>query len=279
MPLFCTQPNETVRRQLRFRDVDGLAFAAANGKLDDRKLLATYIPHRLGPLLELMQLYAGGRMPRPVNWLVLDGVGPLVGALEQQEETWISGSQRHVAFIGAARRGRSADSRFTGFLMKAKRAGHEVAGLPAIVSGQLVAAMQELENNIHEHANAPETGIVAYRAEPGAFEFVVADRGIGMLRSLRNYGQHAELLDEGQALEAALTDGVSRHGPGNNRGYGFRPIFTGLLNLQGELRFRSGDHAVTMDGTSPAIATSRTTQKATIDGFFASVTCHATSPH
>ena len=78
-----------------------------------------------------------------------------------------------------------------------------------------------------------------------------------------------------KALEAALTDGVSRYGPNRNRGHGFRPIFTGLVNLHGELRFRSGDHAITMDGTSPALATSRISQKAPIDGFFASVRCHA----
>ena len=198
-----------------------------------------------------------------------------VRALEQKEESWVSARQRHIGYIGAARRGRDADIRFTSFLMNAKRAGHEVAGLPVTVSGQLVAAMEELENNIHEHAGAPETGILAYRAEPGAFEFVVADRGIGILRSLRRYTGYVALQDEGRALEAALTDGVSRYGPHSNHGHGFRPIFTGLVNLHGDLRFRSGDHAVTMDGTSPAIATSRTTQKATIDGFFASVRCHA----
>ena len=40
-----------VRKQLLFRDVDGLAFAAARGKLDPRKLPAAYTPQRLGPLL------------------------------------------------------------------------------------------------------------------------------------------------------------------------------------------------------------------------------------
>ncbi len=159
--------------------------------------------------------------------------------------------------------------------MKAKRAGQDVSGLSAAVSGQLVAAMEELENNIHEHADAPDTGIIAHRAEPGAFEFVVADRGIGVLRSLRRCAAYAALPDEGKALEAALTDGVSRHGPDSNHGHGFRPIFTGLLNLHGELRFRSGDHTITMDGTSPTLAVSRITQRVPMDGFFASVRCHA----
>lgn len=264
-----------VRKQLLFRDVDGLAFAAAHGNLEDTKLPATYVPHRLGPLLELMQLYAGGRLPRPRKWLVLDGAAPFICALEQAKGSWVSSTQRHSGFIRATRRGAYADSRFTGFLMNAKRAGREVACLPAAASGQLVAAMEELESNIHEHADAPETGILAYRAEPGAFEFVVADRGMGILHSLRRNAAYACLPDEGEALEAALTDGVSRYGPNSNRGYGFRSIFTGLTNLHGELRFRSGDHAITMDGTSPALATSRISQKAPLDGFFASVRCHA----
>ena len=261
------------RKQLLFSDVDGLAFAATHGKLEEVKLPAIYVPHRLGPLLELMQLFAGGRLPRPGKWLVLNGAAPLVGALEQASESWVSPIQRHIGFIRAARLGPDGDGRLTGFLMNAKRAGREVAGLTAAVSGQLVAAMAELENNIHEHADAPETGILAYRAEPGAFEFVVADRGVGILRSLRRCAAHAGLTDEGKALEAALTDGVSRHGPNSNHGHGFRPIFTGLVSLHGELRFRSGDHAITMDGTSPALTTSRITQKASIDGFFASVRC------
>ena len=175
------------------------------------KLPAIYVPHWLGPLLELMQLFAGGRVPRPGDWLVLNGVAPLIGALEQAAESWVSPAQRHVGFIRAARLGPEGDNRLTG--VNAKRAGRDVAGLTAAVSGQLVAAMAELENNIHEHAGAPETGILAYRAEPGAFEFIVADRGIGILRSLRSCAAHAALMDEGEALEAALTDGVSCHGP------------------------------------------------------------------
>lgn len=262
------------RKQLLFSDVDGLAFAAARGKFDETKLTGTYVPQRLGPLLELRHFSAGGSMPRPGTWLALDGAAPMIAALNQNRESWTAPHNHHAGFIRAVRREPDGDSRMTGFLMKAKRAGQDVSGLSPAVSGQLVAAMQELENNIHEHAYAPETGILAYRAEPGAFEFVVADRGIGVLRSLRRCEAYAALPDEGKALQAALTDGVSRHGPNSNHGHGFRPIFTGLTNLHGELRFRSGDHAITMDGTNPTLTTARITQKAPIDGFFASARCH-----
>ena len=135
--------------------------------------------------------------------------------------------------------------------------------------------MRELESNVHEHAEAPDSGVIAYRAEAGAFEFVVADRGIGVLESLRSSGEYEYLRDEGTALRAALTEGVSRHGRDVGRGLGFRPMFRGLVDLYGELRFRSGDHAMTMDGVGPDVATARIAQKARMPGFFASVRCHA----
>lgn len=261
------------QKPLQFGDVDGLAFAAARGRPRGSNLSATYVPQRLGPLIELLHLSAGGRVPHPGKWLEPKGAAPFAAALEQGGEFWVSPESQRMGFIRAARCGPDADSRLTGFLMNAKRAGRNVSGLPATVSGQLVAAMEELENNIHEHADAAETGIITYLAEPGAFEFVVADRGVGILRSLGRCTAYATLPDEGRALEAALTDGVSRHGPNNRRGHGFRPIFTGLVNLHGELRFRSGDHAITMDGTSPDLTTARIAQKAPIDGFFACVRC------
>ena len=49
---------------------------------------------------------------------------------------------------------------------------------------------------------------------------------------------------------------------------------TYLVNLHGELRFCSGYHAITMEGTSPDLTTARISQKAPIDCFFASVRCH-----
>ena len=85
-------------------------------------------------------------------------------------------------------------------LMRAKQAGQRVSGLSAQVCAQLAAAMGELESNVHEHAESPETGVVAYRAEAGTFEFVVSDQGVGILESLRSNAEYARLADEGVAL-------------------------------------------------------------------------------
>ena len=64
---------------------------------------------------------------------------------------------------------------------------------------------------------------------------------------------------------------ISRFGPNSKRGRGFQPIFFGLMNLHG--RFRSGDYALLMDGTSPQLATAQLAQKPSISGFLASVRC------
>lgn len=102
--------------------------------------------------------------------------------------------------------------------------------------------------------SAPETRVLAFRAQRGVFKFVVADRGIGRLASLRSCPEYAELQDHGKALETALADGASRHGSQSGHGHGFREMFTGLMNLQAAPRFRSGDQALLMDGTNPALA-------------------------
>lgn len=102
---------------------------------------------------------------------------------------------------------------------------------------------------------------------------LAAGHGAGLLSSLRPCPAYAGLPDHGTALEAALTDGVARHRAGTCRGHGFRPILVGLVNRSGTLRFRSGDHALTIDGTSPNLTTARIAQKPAIRGFFASVRC------
>jgi hypothetical protein len=159
--------------------------------------------------------------------------------------------------------------------MDAQRAALNVAGLPGTTPGQMAAAMRELENNIHEHSQSAATGLLAFRAARGVFEFVAADRGIGVLTSLQQCPLHRTIQDHGKALQAALTDGTSRFGAESGHGYGFRPIFTGLANLRGFLRFRSGDHALTIDGTSPSLTRAQLAQKPAIDGFFASIRCQA----
>jgi hypothetical protein len=148
-----------------------------------------------------------------------------------------------------------------------------VAGFSRDVAAQLVGAIGEMQSNIYEHSQASRTGIVAFQATRGAFEFVVCDRGIGVLNSLKACPNYADLTDYGQALRLTLSEGISRYGPQSGRGLGFRPLFTGLANLNGALRFRSGDYALTIEGQNPGVIPAKLWQKPMIEGFFASVVC------
>jgi hypothetical protein len=137
----------------------------------------------------------------------------------------------------------------------------------------MVAALGEFRSNIMEHSTAAATGILAYRSTPGMFEFVSSDRGMGLLATLREAPEYTTLSDDGEALRLALTDGASRFGFQQGRGYGFRPLFTGLANRKAALRFRTGSGALTIDGTTPSLAHAQVGRKAKIGGVFISATC------
>jgi hypothetical protein len=264
-------------RPLTFAAVDELGFAAGRGLLDENHLLSGYAPRRLGPLLELISLADAGLLPATVltTSLAANGASPFIEAIRNNREHWLSPENRRMGFIKTVRSGTDHNTMLTSFLMDAQRAARDVARLPGTTPGQMAAAMEELENNIHEHSDADATGILAFRAARGEFEFVVADRGIGVLSSLRKCSLYASLTDHGAALESALKDGTSRFGLDSNRGHGYRPLFIGLVNLHGSLRFRTGDHALLMDGTSPDLARAQLAQKPTIAGLFVSVACTA----
>ena len=59
-----------------------------------------------------------------------------------------------------------------------------VAGLPSVFSRGLVGALDEMQNNIPDHSRAIDTGLIAYRASLERVEWVVADRGIGIVAEI-----------------------------------------------------------------------------------------------
>lgn len=157
--------------------------------------------------------------------------------------------------------------------MAASRAAQRV-GVPQTMARRLAAAIRELESNIVEHSGKPDTGIIAFQATYGAFEFVVADRGIGTLATLRQAPEFSHVTDHGSALDLVLREGVSRYGRSANRGMGFRDLFLGLAAASADLRFRSGDHALSVAGFGPNPTGAALAQKPYFAGFLASVVCH-----
>jgi len=260
-------------RQLDFAAVDDLAFAAERRRLDLTKLPVSFVSHRLGPLLELHQLSAFGVEPSyPASaWLNRSVFSGLCNAIGANEARWCSHPGRMLALLKTGCG--STDGDWTAFAIDAKRAAIQ-SGLTSDWAAQMVGAMGEFRSNIYEHADATDTGFVAFRAVPGLFEFVVADKGVGLLSTLREAPEYTSLDDHGEALRLALTDGASRFGFDRGRGYGFRPLFTGLVNRHASLRFRTGNASLAIDGTTPTIVRVQRGQKVHVPGFFISVACH-----
>jgi hypothetical protein len=260
---------------LTFSVVDGLGFAAANGRLSAASQTAPYLPETLGPLLELLCLFEKGQLlsNSTTAWMARNGASSMIDSLRKGDCSWIDSAEHRTGFIRAIRDGENGEVLFTKFLMEAQRAAAQKALLPGTSAKQLIAAMQEMHDNILEHSDAPNTGVLAFRATPGIFEFVALDRGIGVLESLRKSKRYRSLSDCGKALEVAITEGASRFDTDARRGFGFRPIFLGLVDLYGSLRFRSGDYSLLIDGANPGPAAAQVAQKPFLNGFLVSVNC------
>jgi hypothetical protein len=258
---------------LTFTAVDGLAFAAQKGKLGGPSC-KSFMVGDVGPLLELRHLFLDGRLPQLES--ILKGMSSaavdLFAALQQGERRlWTCPATKRIGFFRTSSSEDDVSNAYE-FGTAAQRAAVDV-GFSKLVSGQLVAAILEMVDNIYLHSTIPESGLVAFHARPGYFEFAV-DRGIGILKSLQQSADFARLSDHGDALQFALTDGCSRFGADSKHGHGFRPLFIGLSNLNGTLRFRTGDHALTIDGRDPISIPWTKIAKPNISGFLAFVSCH-----
>ncbi len=272
-------------RYLDFALLDDLALAWERRGPSVLAHLRQVTPRRLGPLIELgmldrMHVNSGAAFAALPEATV---AAPLVGALLQRVDRGNGRyHQVHLERLGAVltnRNPRVEDQvEWLQFCRKAQEAA-EFAALPKILAQGLVGALRELEENIHLHSQRSHDGIVAFRSTADEFEFVVADSGIGVLQGLRGASRYADLTDAGAALKTALSDGQSRlldEDP--NRGFGFHDLFVSLANLNGELRFRSDDHALTIDGSGPALPQARLAQKARLQGFVISIVCTLKPP-
>lgn len=260
---------------LTFAQVDDLAFAAERGRLEGGVPDGIcWTTSDLGPLMELSHLATAGFLPTPESgsWLNLDGMTDFYRAMIDGKQQWLRADSRDFGFLRTEARPPAETTTWTAFGVAAQKAA-VAAGFANKVAGQLVGAILEMQSNIYEHSEASQTGMLIFRSAPGVFEFVAADRGIGVLESLRSGAAHASLADNGTALQMTLTEGCSRFGDGIGRGMGFRPLFIGLANLRGSVRFRSGDHALTIDGDHPTLVMARLAQKPSLRGFLASIRC------
>jgi hypothetical protein len=255
---------------LTFAALDGIAFAASRDRLCD---VPQYVADELGPLIEMVQLARTGLLPPPSSapWLRSNGTEAVLRAAVGGPERW---SSPHGSGSGFFRCDvlQTEPARWTSFKLDAHKAAL-AAGFPSQAVSRLLGAMGEIADNVLEHSDAAPTGFIVFCGRPGSFEFAVADDGIGVLASLRSNQQYAHLADDGDALQCALTDGESRFGKAAQRGTGFSTLFRSLVNMNASLRFRSGDHALSIHGKSPTLVNAHVARKPYAAGFMTSVRC------
>lgn len=149
-----------------------------------------------------------------------------------------------------------------------------MAGFPDRIASELIGSLIELQDNVSRHSQAHETGLAAYAIASEGFEMVVGDAGRGVLASLQSCSDYAHLKDSGEALEIAVADGESRMGRDSGSGYGMGQMFRALANHDGDLRFRSGDHALELSGHSPSLKSElKLRHKAPLQGLTITALC------
>ncbi len=258
-----------------FEAADDLLWQAASGRLLQLPSLHLVRSGRIGPLVEL----AIARRMRPDAYRAVTIEPPIFGQIDRAlADGEISGAgATDRAGVFPLRRfdpSPTADNLLWDQWAKHAENAAVTAGLPRNLVVGLMGALGELQDNVFEHSGAPATGLVAYGATQGAFEFAVADAGRGVLASLRENPEFTQLADAGAALRAAASDGASRHARDTGHGYGIGQLFRALAHDAAELRFRSGDHALRLWGDAPSLTGQvELAQKAWLNGLTITVRC------
>jgi anti-sigma regulatory factor (Ser/Thr protein kinase) len=236
------------RPLLSFDRLDDLEIAAA---AHDTPSVGAFTVDAIGPYAEWYWLRRAGRI---LGSLYCEApISSLHSSLiEKERKAWVAGDGK-IGFIRVHRAHEDTEQvAWVSFRQSMKRAATS-AGISNERAGQLVGAIGELEDNIHWHSEAPASGVCLFQSHESAFEFVILDTGIGVLDSLKTSDEFKELHDYGRALMVATQDGNSRFGRSSDRGWGYHDLFVGLTNANAQVRFRSGDYAMILDGIDVSV--------------------------
>ncbi|MDB5971112.1 MAG: hypothetical protein JWQ90_3562 [Hydrocarboniphaga sp.] len=259
-----------------FAGADDLLWAAQTGELQAVGKVVLSRSGRIGPLVEL-------EMARRAYSSIYSDVvvAPPFAKLIRAAMTAaaISGTHRDARIgvfpLGVLGRDGDTTDQWTLWASRADQAAI-YAGFPPKVAAEIVGALGELQDNIFRHSSAYESGLVAFAASRNTFEVVASDAGIGVRASLHQCPEYANVEDAGAALKVAVMDGESRFGRNSGCGFGMGQMFRALANHDGELRFRSGDHALQIYGHSPSLqGRLELLHKASLPGLTISVLCRA----
>ncbi len=256
-----------------FDNVDDLLWQERHGSLASRGPIRLTRSGRIAPLIEL----AIAQAALPVAYREISVEAPFAKLISRAMCGEISGNaytdKMGVFPLSQHRPGSSSHEIWEQWAHRAQNAAME-SNFPRRLVAGLIGALGELQDNVYEHSGKPDSGLVAYAVSANAFEFIVADGGMGALASLRTNPAYAHLKTAAEALELAMSDRASRFGADAGRGYGIGTLFKALARDAGELRFRSGDYAISIEGNRPTLTGRKhVVQKAWLDGFAVSVRC------
>jgi anti-sigma regulatory factor (Ser/Thr protein kinase) len=261
-----------VSRDADFPLVDDLLWRARNGVEAAPGGLTITARHRIGPVVELWN----ARVEQPGAYKSVSCNGEFFDA--------VSAAKKHGDAIGLRRGARfgvfplrlqtvNGDEALWDLWRVRFQQAAEEAGFAKKDAQALVGALGELVDNIHVHSGAALTGLVAFNSAADMVELVVSDSGLGVLATLRRNPSFADLTDAGHALQLAAKDGVSSLAE-TGRGFGIGQLFRALVGHSGEVRLRSDDHSLTIQGNLLNLEGAvEAAQKARISGLTVSVLC------
>jgi hypothetical protein len=270
-PYMSDDSSSAPRSYLTFALLDSLT---ASPTTEYESVIKGATVRRIGPLVEFAYLDYPNATTRLVSPNHCVPIASLQSALSKsglsnfQIETTLNA--KDFEFIrGFQAEAETEDLRWMTFCKRLENAASS-AGLGDSFAKALTGTVEEMSSNIVDHSEHAETGIVGYRWSPSEFEYVVADSGIGVLKSLRKNSYYSGLTDSAHALETAIQEGESSHGHNVGHGLGFRDLLNNIATRNSYLRFRSGNHNLVIDGTrTPAIW--KTERGPTLQGLVISV--------
>ncbi|HEX8549947.1 MAG TPA: hypothetical protein VF681_00190 [Abditibacteriaceae bacterium] len=119
----------------------------------------------------------------------------------------------------------------------------------------LTGALHEMADNALRHSGSsikyPARGAVGYCVQEGQMVFAVVDAGRGVLKSLRSNPTLPRFDRDDAALYAAVLQRNTSDAQ-KQIGDGFEQVHRALSDLNGQLRFRSGNAVLELDGRGDA---------------------------
>lgn len=150
----------------------------------------------------------------------------------------------------------------------------KAAGFPTDTALNLQSALHEMATNAVIHSQASVPALVGYAVSKNCAMFSVVDVGQGIAATLRRNPKYVHLAEPVDAIRKALESGITCRAD-DSGGFGFSTIFKAVAEAWGQLRFRSGNGCITMDGTELEVDKSIRRFPPPLPGFQVSVCCHA----